>query len=73
MLDKPLIRPHSILDHNIAKILVDEATIQERVMALGEAISQAYAGQDLVLVSVLKGSIIFMADLVARHCDAARD
>ncbi|MEI2808486.1 MAG: hypoxanthine phosphoribosyltransferase [Albidovulum sp.] len=33
-------------------------------MELGEAISQAYAEQDLVLVSVLKGSIIFMADLV---------
>lgn len=64
MLDKPLTRPHSVLDDNIAQVLVDEATIHERVMALGEAISQAYAGQDLVLVSVLKGSIIFMADLV---------
>jgi hypoxanthine phosphoribosyltransferase len=64
MLDKPLTRPHSVLDDDIAKVLVDESTIQARVMALGEAISQAYAGQDLVLVSVLKGSIIFMADLV---------
>jgi hypoxanthine phosphoribosyltransferase len=53
-----------MLDDDIAQVLVDEATIQARVIALGEAISQAYAGQDLVLVSVLKGSIIFMSDLV---------
>jgi len=63
MLDKPLVRRHS-LDDDISAILVDEATIRQRVLALGEAISAAYAGQDLVLVSVLKGSIIFMADLV---------
>lgn len=64
MLDKPLIRQHSLLDDDISTILMDEATICERVLALGDAISEAYAGQDLVLVSVLKGSIIFMADLV---------
>ncbi len=64
MLDKPHVRPHSVLDDDISTVLVDEPTIQERVLALGAAISEAYAGQDLVLVSVLKGSIIFMADLV---------
>jgi hypoxanthine phosphoribosyltransferase len=64
MLDKPMVRLHSILDDDISIILVDEAAIQQRVRELGEAISHAYAGQDLVLVSVLKGSIIFMADLV---------
>lgn len=64
MFDKPLVRSHSVLDDDISTVLVDEATIQERVRALGAAISEAYAGQDLVLISVLKGSIIFMADLV---------
>jgi hypoxanthine phosphoribosyltransferase len=64
MLDKPMVRPHCELDDDISTILVDEATIQQRVCEIGAAISQAYAGQDLVLVSVLKGSIIFMADLV---------
>lgn len=52
------------LDDDIATILVDEATIQRRVRELGAIISATYAGQDLLLVSVLKGSIIFMADLV---------
>jgi hypoxanthine phosphoribosyltransferase len=64
MLDNPTVRSRSSLDADISKVLVDEATIQQRVLELGEAISQAYAGQDLVLISVLKGSIIFMADLV---------
>lgn len=64
MLDKPMVSQRSVLDDDISTILVDEATIQQRVHELGTAISQAYAGQDLVLVSVLKGSIIFMADLV---------
>jgi hypoxanthine phosphoribosyltransferase len=64
MLDKPMVRPHCALDDDISTILVDEATIQSRISELGAAISEAYAGKDLVLVSVLKGSIIFMADLV---------
>lgn len=64
MLDKPMARAHCVLDDDISTILVDEATIQQRVCELGAAISAAYAGKDLVLVSVLKGSIIFMADLV---------
>ena len=64
MLDKSLVRPHSVLDDDIAAVLVDEDAIRERVVALGETISKAYDGQDLVLISVLKGSIIFMADLV---------
>ncbi len=64
MLDKPMVRPPCVLDDDISTILVDETTIQQRVAELGAAISAAYAGRDLVLVSVLKGSIIFMADLV---------
>ena len=64
MLDKPMVRPHCALDDDISTILVDEATIQRRICELGAAISEAYTGKDLVLVSVLKGSIIFMADLV---------
>jgi hypoxanthine phosphoribosyltransferase len=52
------------LDDDIATVLVDEAMIKQRVEALGAEISAEYAGKDLLLVSVLKGSIIFIADLV---------
>lgn len=43
---------------------VDRNEIKTIVETLGHAISQKYAGQDLVLVGVLKGSMTFMADLV---------
>jgi hypoxanthine phosphoribosyltransferase len=52
------------LHDDIERILLDEATIRARVQDLGQAIAQTYAGQDLLLVSVLKGSIVFVADLI---------
>ena len=45
-------------------MLIDAATLRDRVKALGDAISREYAGCNLLLVSVLKGSIVFMADLI---------
>jgi hypoxanthine phosphoribosyltransferase len=52
------------LDSDIARVLIDADAIQKRVRELGEAINQTYSGQDLVMVSVLKGSVVFMADLM---------
>lgn len=42
--------------------------IAKRVAELGEEITQAYRGRQLVMVSVLKGSFVFTADLM-RHVD----
>ncbi len=50
----------------IGKIIFTEAQIQERVAAIAQKINQDYAGQKLIIVSVLKGSIYFVADLT-RH------
>ncbi len=50
----------------IDRVLVDEATVQARVAELGEAISDDYAGRDLVLICVLKGGVAFLTDLM-RH------
>jgi hypoxanthine phosphoribosyltransferase len=52
------------MHNDIAAVLVNEATIAARVHELGAAISREYAGKDLLLISVLKGSVVFMADLV---------
>jgi len=49
-------------------VLYSEETIGSRIKELGEQITRDYAGKDLVLVSVLKGSCIFLADLM-RHID----
>ena len=46
--------------------LISEEQIEERVAALGRAISADYGDEEVVLVCVLKGSFVFAADL-ARH------
>lgn len=47
----------------ILRVVFDEATIAERVRALGREITQAYPEGDLLLVGLLKGSFVFLADL----------
>jgi hypoxanthine phosphoribosyltransferase len=46
------------------RCLISRAEIARRVAELGERIGYDYAGPDLVMVGVLKGVFIFMADLV---------
>ena len=49
---------------DIAQILVTEDQIRERVRELGAQISRDYEGKELVMVGVLKGAAVFLADLV---------
>ncbi len=49
---------------DVAEVLVSEDRIRTRVAELGRQISADYAGRRLTLVSVLKGSLPFMADLM---------
>lgn len=50
------------------EVLYSGKQIQDRIKELGEQVTSDYAGRDLVLVSVLKGSCVFLADLM-RHID----
>jgi hypoxanthine phosphoribosyltransferase len=50
----------------IQEILLDEQTIQAKVGELAAQISRDYTGKDLVLVCVLKGAAVFIADLMRR-------
>lgn len=52
------------MQQDIERVLLSEEVIAEKVRALGEQISRDYADKNLVLVSVLKGSVVFMADLM---------
>lgn len=49
---------------DLGEILFDEEKIAEIVKNMGQQISKDYEGKNLLLVSVLKGSLIFMADLM---------
>ena len=52
------------LDHNIDYVLLTEEQIQERIKEMAAQISADYAGKQLLLVGILKGSMPFMADLM---------
>jgi hypoxanthine phosphoribosyltransferase len=51
---------------DVAEVLLSEEQIEAKVAELGKRISDDYAGRELTLVSVLKGSLPFMADLMRR-------
>ena len=52
------------LDRDIDHILVTEEQLKAKVNELGAQITKDYEGRDLLLVSILKGSVVFMADLM---------
>lgn len=54
------------LEEDIAQVLLTNQEIAGRVAELGAQISRDYAGKDLLLVCILKGANMFLADLV-RH------
>ena len=47
----------------INRVLITEDEIQEKIREYGDIISREYEGKPLLLVSVLKGAFVFMADL----------
>ena len=52
------------MEKNIARILLTEEQIKARIKELGEELSREYADKDPVIVGVLKGVVIFYADMI---------
>lgn len=50
----------------LQEILVSEEALQQRIIELGAEISRDYAGMDLLLVCILRGGVLFLADLMRR-------
>ncbi|NLZ92872.1 MAG: hypoxanthine phosphoribosyltransferase [Firmicutes bacterium] len=48
----------------VQKVLLSKEEIAEKIALLGEQISRDYAGKDIFLICVLKGAVIFLADLM---------
>lgn len=65
------------MSHAKIKEILSEGQIRSKVRELGKKISQDYAGKELVVIGVLKGAFLFMADLVRElsipvRCDFIR-
>ena len=52
-----------MLENDIQEILFTEEQLKTRVAELARQIEADYAGKEIMLISVLRGSFIFMADL----------
>ena len=50
-------------DNKIKRVLISEKEIQEAIAKAGKEISDSYDGRPILLVSILKGAFVFMADL----------
>lgn len=54
----------AVQDKDIKEVLCSEEQLRAKIQELGAAITRDYAGKKLLLVSILKGSIMVMADLM---------
>jgi len=50
--------------HPLGEVYLSAEQIQDRVTKLGKLISSHYRGKELVLLGILRGSFVFMADLI---------
>ena len=62
----------SEMEKDILKVLITEEELQKRIAELGEAIYERFQGRRPLFLGVLKGSFVFMADLV-RACQLKSD
>lgn len=62
-MERKIILAESNLTENIKRVLFTEEEIKAKIAEAGGEISEKYAGKPLLLVSILNGAFIFMADL----------
>ncbi len=51
---------------NKHKILIDEATLDQRLSEIADRINKEFAGEKVIIVGVLKGSCMFISDLIKK-------
>ncbi|MBS4785217.1 MAG: hypoxanthine phosphoribosyltransferase [Clostridiales bacterium] len=52
------------MEQDIKKVLISQEEIQKKIAEVGAQISADYAGKKLLMVGILKGSVVFMSDLM---------
>ena len=52
------------MENDILKVLISEEELRTRIAQLGEEITRDYAGKDPVILGVLKGVVVFYADMI---------
>jgi hypoxanthine phosphoribosyltransferase len=52
------------MNNDIKEVLYSEDQLKDRIRQMGAKISNDYSGKELILIGILKGSVIFMSDLL---------
>lgn len=52
------------MHNDVKKVLISKEELSEKVNFLGKCISEDYKDKNLLMIGVLKGSFIFMADII---------
>lgn len=54
------------MEKNILEVMLTEAQIQSRIAELGKILSEEYRDKDPVIIGVMKGVVVFYADMVRK-------
>ena len=60
------------MEKDIQEVLITEEQLRERIQQLGEELTREYEGKNPVIVGVLKGVVVFYADMIRQiktHCE----
>ena len=61
-------------NNDVERILISKEELEKRVEELGKQISDDYEGKDILAVGILKGSVVFLADLIRKiTCNVSMD
>lgn len=52
--------------NDIERVLISEEDIEKKVVEIAESISAEYKGKEVILIGILKGSVMFMSDLMKK-------
>ena len=56
----------NLMENQIRKIILTQEQIREKIIELSDRISRDYFDKDLIIISLLKGSVLFLSDLIRR-------
>ena len=52
------------MNNDIKEVLYSEDQLKDKIRQMGAKVSNDYSGRELILIGILKGSVIFMSDLL---------
>ena len=68
----PIAKPASAQANDLEAILVSEAAIKRRLKKLGADVTAAYGNEEITVIAIINGAILFTADLLRQISNPVR-